>query len=80
MLDGGKGLGDWDMEVWRLIGAYNTCRIGTGGMGFNWPSGTWQESPSLMVEAFRVIDSTIAEHLDEERERQQARARMSKPR
>ena len=51
-----------DLLVVNLIQSYQTCRLGTGGMGFNWPGGTWENTPMIVVEAFQIIERIINEY------------------
>lgn len=64
-------------DVKRLLQIYSTCRLGTGGMGFNWPGGSWEDTPQVMIEAFGVIDGTVADEQQKKLQEQQHAARAN---
>lgn len=51
-----------------FMSLYQYCRLGTGGMNFNWPSGTIGDTPIIIVEAMQIIDQTINAYQEEKRE------------
>lgn len=51
-----------------IILNYQRCRMGTGGMGFNYEHGTWGDTPMWLLVCYQILDSTIAEHTEKQRE------------
>ncbi len=66
------------VDVAELLYFYQTCRLGTGGMGFNWPTGAWEDTPMNVLQAMRLIDATIAEHSSQERQRRETEMRLGR--
>ena len=62
---------DASPEVYSIIGLYQICQLGTGGMGFNWkPAGGWDNTPAIVIEAFRIIEATMGEWHNEQMDSQ----------
>lgn len=40
-------------------------------MGFNWEAGNWGDMPKILVEAFQILESTIADHNESEQRKQE---------
>ena len=62
---------DPDPFIGGILRFYQTCTLGTGGMGFNWPNGKWEDTPLFLVEACEIVAGTIAEHFSDQQRQQQ---------
>ena len=54
--------------IQSIVKSYQVSKIGTGGMGFNWETGSWGTMPKWIVEAFYLLDVIIANHSERNRQ------------
>lgn len=49
----------YDPLIVHLFEHYQISKMGAGGMGFNWETGSWGDMPRQAVEALLIIDSEV---------------------
>lgn len=72
------GLMPLDPLLMGVIQNYQTCRMGTGGMGFNYEHGSWGDTPMWLLTCYQILDNTVAEHAEKQREAKQVQHQASR--